>query len=105
MPLRYLVPAAAAVVLLTVATFLAYDAVMAVGTLIAGATLVAVVHLAADWEKHPSFEERELARARRRKERWEATADVRARDSARFEAYQAKKAANRQPKEHRSPSA
>ena len=96
MPLRYVLPAAAAVLLLTVAAFLAYDAVVAVGTLIAGATLVAVVGLAADWEKHPSFEERELARARKRKERWEATAGDRARDRARFEAYQAKKAAKEQ---------
>ena len=101
MPLRYLLPAAAAVVLLAVGAFLAYDAFVALGALIAGTTLLAVGNLAADWEKHPSFEERELARARKRKERWEATADVRARDRARFEAYQARKAA----KEQRSPSA
>ena len=96
MPLRYVLPSAAAVVLLAAAALLAYDAFVAVGTLIAGATLLGVVGLAADWEKHPSFEERELARARKRKERWQATAGDRARDRARFEAYQAKKAAKEQ---------
>ncbi len=95
MPTRYLLPAAVGVVLLAVAAYTAWDAVVAVGVVVAGVTLVLLGGLAADWEKHPSFEERELARARRRKERWDARADVRARDRARWEAYQAKKAAKR----------
>ncbi len=93
MPVRYLLPAAAVVVLLTVGAVVAFDAVVAAGVLIAGVTAVLLGGAAADWEKHPSFEERELVRARRRQERWEATADVRARDRARWEAYQAKKKA------------
>lgn len=96
MPKRYLLPATVVVVLLAVAAFVAYDAVVAAGALVAGVTLLVLASLAADWEQHPSFEERELARARKRKERWEATADVRARDRARWEAYQAKKAAREQ---------
>lgn len=96
MPLRYLLPAAAAVALLAVGAYVAYDVVVAAGALIAGVTALVLGNLAADWEKHPSFEERELARARRRKERWDATADVRARDRARWEAYRAKKAGKAQ---------
>jgi hypothetical protein len=95
-PLRFLVPAAAGVVLLALAALLAYDAVVATGVLVAGATLVGLAGAAHDWERHPSFEERELARARKRKERWEATAGDRARDRARWEAYRAGKAAKEQ---------
>lgn len=95
MPVRYLLPAAVVVVLLTVGAFVAFDAVVAAGVLIAGVTAVLLGGAAARWDEHPSFEERELARARRRKERWDATADVRARDRARWETYQAKKAAKR----------
>ena len=91
--MRYLLPAAIGVVLLAVGALVAFDAVVAAGVLIAGVTAVLLGGAAADWEKHPSFEERELVRARRRQERWEATADVRARDRARWEAYQAKKKA------------
>ncbi|RBY97991.1 hypothetical protein DQ237_03605 [Blastococcus sp. TF02-8] len=48
---------------------------------------------ARDWERHETFEERELARARRRQEKWDRNADARARDRARWEAHQARKAA------------
>ena len=95
MPLRYLLPAAVGVVLLAAGALAAFDAVVAAAVLVAGGTAVLLGGAAADWEKHPSFEERELARARKRKERWDARADVRARDRARWEAYQAKKAARR----------
>ncbi len=90
--MRLLVPALGAVLALSLLAFSTLSPVLAAAVLIGALTLVAVVAAAADWEKHPSFEERELARARKRKERWEATADVRARDRARWEAYQAKKA-------------
>lgn len=92
--MRFLLPALAAVALLLAAT-LAPDAIVATGLVIAALTVLGLGALAADWERHPSFEERELARARKRRERWEATADARARDRARFEAYQAKKAAKK----------
>jgi hypothetical protein len=48
--------------------------------------------MARDWDQHPTFEDREAARARRRKEKWERNADARARDRARWEAHQAKQA-------------
>ncbi len=81
---------------LSVLAFLTLSPVIAAAVLIGSLTLVAVLGLAADWEKHPSFEERELARSRRRREKWERTADARAKDRARWEAHQARQAAKRQ---------
>ena len=54
---------------------------------------VAIAVAAHDWDNHASFEERELARARKRAEKWERNAPARARDRARWEAHQARKAA------------
>jgi hypothetical protein len=68
--------------------FLTLSPVLAAAVLIGSLTVVAVAGLSADWEKHPSFEEREKTRAQRRKEKWERNADARAKDRARFEAYQ-----------------
>ena len=96
MPTRLLVPGLGALALLAAAALLAPDAVVATGLVIAALTVLGLGAAAADWEDHPSFEDRERVRARKRKERWEATADVRARDRARWEAYQAKKAAEEQ---------
>lgn len=48
---------------------------------------------ARDWDRHETFEERELARARRRQEKWDRNADARAKDRARWEAHQARRAA------------
>ena len=81
---------------LSVLAFLTLSPVIAAAVLIGSLTLVVVLGLAADWEKHPSFEERELARSRRRREKWERTADARAKDRARWEAHQARQAAKRQ---------
>ncbi len=65
---------------------------LASGMAVFGLVLLVVLAMASDWEQHPDFEERELARARRRREKWEANADVRARDRARWQAHQARKA-------------
>ncbi len=100
MPLRVLLAAAVVAALaLSVLAFLTLSPVIAAAVLIGSLTLVAVLGLAADWEKHPSFEERERVRSRRRQEKWERNADARARDRARYEAYQegrARKAAREQ---------
>ncbi len=93
MPKRLLVPALGAALAVSVLAFLTLSPVLAAAVLIGSLTLVAVGGLSADWEKHPSFEERELARSRRRKEKWERTADARAKDRARWEAHQARQAA------------
>jgi hypothetical protein len=49
--------------------------------------------VASDWDQHSTFEERELVRARKRKEKWERNAGAREKDRALWEAHQAKKAA------------
>ena len=76
-------------------SFLAFrylDAIIAAFVAILGVTLLVVAVLARDWESHATYEERENARARRRKEKWERTADARARDRERWEAHQARQA-------------
>ena len=99
MPKRLLAPALGIALALSVLAFLTLSPVLAAAVLIGSLTLVTVAGLSADWEQHPSFEEREQARTLRRKEKWERSADARAKDRARFEAYQegvAKKAAREQ---------
>jgi ribulose kinase len=98
-PKRLLVPALIAALALSVLAFLTLSPVLAAAVLIGSVTLVAVAALSADWEKHPSFEERERVRSLRRKEKWERSAEARAKDRARYEAYQegvARKAAKEQ---------
>jgi len=87
-PKRLLLLAVGAALAVSVLAFLTLSPVLAAAVLIGSLTLVAVGGLSAGWEEHPSFEERELARSRRRQEKWERTADARARDRARYEAYQ-----------------
>ena len=88
MPIRLLLPALAAALAVSLLAFLNLSLVPAAAVTIGSLTLVAVAALSADWEKHPSFEERERARSLRRKEKWERSADARAKDRARYEAYQ-----------------
>jgi hypothetical protein len=74
------------------AAFLLLDPILASAIAVFGLCLWGVAVLASGWEQHPSFEQRELARARRRAERREKTKDARARDRARWEAHQRRKA-------------
>ena len=99
--MRFLVPALGAALVLSVVAFMTLSPVLAAAVLIGSLTLVAVGAIAADWEKHPSFEEREQARSLRRKEKWERSAEARAKDRARYEAYQ-QGAARKAAKEQRS---
>jgi hypothetical protein len=75
-----------------VVLFLLVDPILAAFVAIIGVTLLGIGAMARDWDRHSTFEDREAARARKRKEKWERTADARARDRARWEAHQAKKA-------------
>lgn len=77
----------------TAAAFLLLDPVLGAAVAIVGAIALALVAAAADWERHSSFEEREMDRARRREAKWARGADARARDRARWEAHQARLAA------------
>jgi hypothetical protein len=95
-PKRHLLAALVLLVVVGALAFLLLSPVLASAVVIGTATLLAVGALGADWEQHPDFETREMARARRRKEKWERTAGARAKDRARWEAYQAKKAAKEQ---------
>ena len=75
-----------------VLTFLFLDPILAAFLGIVGVTLLGIGILSRDWDRHPTFEERELARARKRKDKWERNADARARDRARWESHQARQA-------------
>ena len=84
-------PWATAWAVLSAFAFLLFHPVLAALLAIVGATLVAVVALAGDWDRHPGYEERELARARRRAAKRERTKAARERDRARWAAHQARK--------------
>jgi hypothetical protein len=68
------------------------DVIIAAFVVILGLTLLFVVFLARDWDSHSTYEERENARARRRKEKWDRAAGARARDRERWEAHLARQA-------------
>jgi hypothetical protein len=76
----------------SVGAFLVLDPILASFVAIFGLCLWGVAVLSSNWEQHSSFEQRELDRARRRAERRERTKDARARDRARWEAHQQRKA-------------
>jgi hypothetical protein len=84
------VVAAAVWVVLTVLAFLV-DPILGACVLVFGAIGVVVVQLGSSWDQHPDFEARELARARRRKVKWEKGAKTREKDAARYAAHQARK--------------
>jgi hypothetical protein len=85
-----LVVAGVAWAVLSVLAFLSLDVVVAAFVVILGLTGVVIAVLAHDWDTHSSFEERELARARRRKAKWDAGQAARDADRARWEAHQAR---------------
>jgi hypothetical protein len=94
-----LIPAVGVAVVLSALAFLTISPVLAAAVLIGSTTLVAVLALSSTWDQHPSYEDREHARTLRRKEKWERSAGARAKDRARYEAYQegrARKAAREQ---------
>ena len=85
-----LLVAAGVAVVLAVVAFLVLDVIVAafVGTVLLTAAVMAF--LASDWDRHSTFEERGLERARRRKAKWEAGAEARERDRRRYEARRAR---------------
>ena len=82
----------AAVAALSVLAFVLLDPVLAAFVTILLVTGAGVAVLARDWDRHSTYEERELARAQRRAEKWERGTDARARDRAKWEAHQARQA-------------
>lgn len=89
--------AGAVVVALVALAFVVLDVVIAAFVAVVLLTGLVIAVAARDWDQHPDFEQRELVRARRRKEKWERNAGARARDRARWEAHQARRAAERGP--------
>jgi uncharacterized membrane protein len=79
----------------SVAAFLVLDPVIAAFVVIVLATVVVIAVLASDWDQHSTFEERELQRARRRKEKWERGAAARERDRVKWEAHRARQEAKK----------
>jgi hypothetical protein len=72
--------------------FAVLDPILAAAAVIVGATALVMAHLARDWDDHSTFEEREQARAERRRAKWAANQAARDRDRARWEAHQARQA-------------
>ena len=85
----------AGVVLASIAAVVLLDPILAAAVVIVLLTVLAAAFAARDWDSHSTFEEREQARALRRKEKWERSRGARDRDRARWEAHQARKAAGR----------
>jgi ABC-type Fe3+ transport system permease subunit len=85
----------AVAVLAAVAAFVYLDPIVAAFLSIMLMTVVVIAFLARDWERHATYEERELDRARRRAEKWERGRDARERDRVRWEAHQARQEAKR----------
>ena len=79
----------------SVAAFVLLDPILAAFVAILLVTVAVIAVLASDWDRHSTFEERELERARRRKEKWERGAAARERDRVRWEAHQARQAAKK----------
>lgn len=88
--------ALAVVAAVAMLSYLELDAILATFLVIVVGVIALVLVLASDWEQHSTFEQRELARARKRAAKWERTAGARAEDRARWEAHQARKAAREQ---------
>ncbi|NEK57108.1 hypothetical protein GCU56_04375 [Geodermatophilus sabuli] len=70
------------------AAFVLLDPILAAFLAILGLCVWGVAALASDWDRHSSFEQRELDRARRRAERHERGRGARERDRARWAAHQ-----------------
>jgi phosphate/sulfate permease len=84
-----------AAVLGSVAAFVYLDPIIAAFVAILLVTAVTMAFLARDWDRHSTFEQRELERARRRAEKWERGKDARERDRVKWEAHQARQEAKK----------
>jgi uncharacterized membrane protein len=89
------VASGAAAVAGSVAAFLYLDPIVAAFVAILLVTVVVMAFVARDWDRHSTFEQRELERARRRAEKWERGKEARERDRARWEAHRARQEAKK----------
>ena len=86
----------------SVAAFVYLDPIIAAFLTIMLVTVWVMAFLARDWDRHSTFEERELVRARRRAEKWERGKDARERDRAKWEAHKARQEAQKAGQPERS---
>lgn len=77
-------------VALVVWAFAVLDVVIATAVAIVLVTTLGIGVAASGWDQHSTYEERELARARRRQEKWDRNKDVRERDRLKWEAHHAR---------------
>ena len=77
---------------LAVWAFAALDVVIAAAVAVALITVVGLTLAASGWDQHSTYEERELARARRRQEKWDRNKEARERDRIKWEAHHARQA-------------
>ena len=80
-------------VVLLVGGYLAFrvlNPIIAAALVIGAATVLVVAVVARDWDQHPGYEEREQARAERRKIKFAQNQGARDRDRAKWEAHQAR---------------
>jgi hypothetical protein len=77
--------------------FVVLDPIVAAFLVILLVTGAVIALVARDWDRHPTFEEREQVRARKRSEKWDRNQAARDRDRARWEAHQAKQARTAEP--------
>jgi hypothetical protein len=82
----------ALVAVLAVLAVVLLDPILAAFVVILLVTAAVCAVVARDWDRHSTYEERELARAQKRAEKWERGKDARARDRAKWEAHQARQA-------------
>ncbi|MCW2683294.1 MAG: uncharacterized protein JWP33_1207 [Blastococcus sp.] len=85
----------AVVVLGSIAGVVLLDPILAAFVVIMLITALGAAVAARNWDQHSTYEEREHARALRRKEKWERSKGARERDRERWQAHQARKAADR----------
>ena len=92
---------AALVVAGCVAAFVLLDPIIAAFAAAVLVTALVMAFVARDWDRHPTYEQREQARARRRQEKWDRGQAARDRDRAKWEAHQARQAerAAREPRQ------
>ena len=87
----------ALVAAVSVLAFRLLDPIVAAFVVILLVTGAVIAYVARDWDQHPTYEQREAARARKRAEKWDRNQAARDRDRAKWEAHQAKKARSATP--------
>ena len=82
-------------VALAAAAFVLLDVIIAAAVTVVLVTTFGIAVAASGWEQHSTYEEREQARALRRKEKWDRNEGARQRDREKWAAHQARQAARR----------